>query len=404
MSICGFILLCDLCGKNDLMELEFDKEMDAILRKTWDNRGVLVGDNPPEPKKHLDADTIAAFAENAVPPKAKLLYMEHFADCDRCRRTLTNLILLNSEAAETAASHTISAPVAEVAVPWYVKIFRTPNLALAMGALVVAFSGILGYLVLQNRNNSGGATVSQVTDQERAKGDPYYGGGSAVNMAGANATAANSANTSIANAPAMPSAMANTLANPTTKDVGRANSALDSVQPESERPFATGGAAAEPAKPATGAPAPPVGQPVASRDERKAGEDKLKDDAKESNLAKTENDRDRMDREVSAAKKIGPTGPNRASGPRNAQQNIQQQEMNTQSVAGMIAPTKTAGGKAFENRNGAWYDTAYHGQSTTNVRRGTDKYKKLDGGLRSIADSIGGTVVLVWKEKAYRIQ
>ena len=54
------------------MELQFDKEMDAILRKARVNQGVLVGDDPPEPKKHLDADTIAAFAENAMPPKAKL--------------------------------------------------------------------------------------------------------------------------------------------------------------------------------------------------------------------------------------------------------------------------------------------------------------------------------------------
>ena len=86
------------------MELEFDKEIDAILRKGRDGRGVLVGDSPPEPKKHVDADTIAAFAEGALPERAKLLYVEHFADCDPCRRQLSQVIVMNRGADAAAAS------------------------------------------------------------------------------------------------------------------------------------------------------------------------------------------------------------------------------------------------------------------------------------------------------------
>jgi hypothetical protein len=66
--------------------------------------------------------------------------------------------------------------------------------------------------------------------------------------------------------------------------------------------------------------------------------------------------------------------------------------------------TRKVGGRSFNNRNGAWYDTAYHGQSTINVRRGTEEFRKLDGGLRNIANTLGGVVVVIWKEKAYRIQ
>ncbi len=66
--------------------------------------------------------------------------------------------------------------------------------------------------------------------------------------------------------------------------------------------------------------------------------------------------------------------------------------------------TRVVGGRSFNNRNGVWYDTAYHGQATSNFRRGTEEYKKLDGGLRNIANTLGGTVVIVWKQKAYRIQ
>lgn len=66
--------------------------------------------------------------------------------------------------------------------------------------------------------------------------------------------------------------------------------------------------------------------------------------------------------------------------------------------------TRTVSGKTFNKRDGAWYDSAYRGQATVNVRRGTDEFKKLDGGLRNIAITLGGTVVVVWKEKTYRIQ
>ena len=69
-----------------------------------------------------------------------------------------------------------------------------------------------------------------------------------------------------------------------------------------------------------------------------------------------------------------------------------------------MAVTRLVSGKRFENRERVWYDSAYRGQATANVNRGTDTYKKLDGGLRKIADTLGGTVVVVWKEKAYRIQ
>lgn len=392
------------------MELEFDKEIDAILRKAPVGRGVLVGDDPPEPKKHLDADTIAAFAENAVPPKAKLLYMEHFADCDRCRRMLSQSILMKREAdaaTNGVASTVVSAPVATT-IPWYSKLFRTPNLALAMGALILTFGGILGFLAFQNYKNQAGVSTAQVTDLERARDEKSYGGTAAGNMVAANASAnaaANSANTAVP-APVNPSAAGSANSSgPAVSEpdaFGRADTAPGTVvQPEKEKTAATGGAMPEAAKPVAAAPPPPPVDQPASLDARKAGEDKLKDDdSKTLTMSKAENDRDRMAREAPMAKK---SGPNRASG----QMNNVQQEMNVQqnqSVAGMIAPTKSVGGKTFTNRDGAWYDTAYHGQSTKNYRRGTDEYKKLDGGLRSIADSISGTVVLVWKSKAYRVQ
>ena len=84
------------------MELNFDKEIDAILRKARESEFAFALDNPQSairnPQLHLDADEISAFAENALPETAKQFYTAHLADCDACRKKLSNLVLLNAEA------------------------------------------------------------------------------------------------------------------------------------------------------------------------------------------------------------------------------------------------------------------------------------------------------------------
>jgi hypothetical protein len=66
--------------------------------------------------------------------------------------------------------------------------------------------------------------------------------------------------------------------------------------------------------------------------------------------------------------------------------------------------TTSINGKNFKRANGVWIDSIYKGQSTTNISRGTNEYKKLDSNLRSIVENLGGTVIVVWKEKVYRVQ
>jgi hypothetical protein len=65
--------------------------------------------------------------------------------------------------------------------------------------------------------------------------------------------------------------------------------------------------------------------------------------------------------------------------------------------------SRAVGGKTFRNVGGIWFDSAYGSQQQIMIRRGSDDYKRLDSGLRSIAENFGGTVVVVWKSRAYRI-
>lgn len=374
------------------MELEFDKEIDAILRKGQSGQVAAV---KAATASHLDADSISAFAENALPPRAKLLYMEHFADCDRCRKDLSQVVRMNSAAvaADGTAVSNVAVAAAEPAASWLSKLFRTPNLAMAMGALILTFGGVLGYLVIQNRTNTANSTVSQVTDQEQNRPAPPFDGDASAVSNSANATAANSAAPA---APMAPAATSNTAANTAGPATG---SATEAKQPDSG--FTAESTDVIASKPVTTAPPVSGGVPAAI-DERKDSDDKAKEQPADERMAKREYEDRSRDTSPGAPKRKTDTGPSRSgTGPR--QDNTYQNQTQNQVVGGVSA-TRSSGGKNFESRNGVWYDSAYKGQSTTSIKRGTEKYSKLDDGLRSIADSLGGTVVIVWKDKAYRIQ
>lgn len=430
------------------MELEFDKEIDAILRKARPNKGVLVGDDPPEPKEprdqkpHLDADAIAAFAENALPEKARLLYIEHFADCDRCRGLLSRAVQMNVEAdaAEKSAATTVLEPATETVIPWYESIFRTPNLALGMGALVLVFGGILGYLVLQDQKGGSNAIVTQIAEPEQERGGPYLSERNSegiptpteLPMVSAN-TASNtaSADPAVAGAPPANAAMAarpDSAAKP-ADDARSGQFQIDGASGSENTFIIDGQETTDVLKDKKAAAAPPVlsqsqtdsninsqsaellpkGLNMSSVlktapatdaatecNEKKADAKTLKEEDKDRGvMAKRKQAEDRggsRDAPPPAAK-VGPA----RSGPL-------QNQANNQSNVYQMSVTRIVGGKTFSNRNGAWYDSAYHGQATMDLRRGTNEYKKLDSGLRKIADTLGGTVVLMWKSKAYRIQ
>lgn len=402
------------------MELEFDKEIDAILRKARPNKGVLVGDDPPEPKeprdqkRHVDADVIAAFVENALPDKAKQLYMEHFADCDLCRKQLAfGMQMLPNPVAEISLAPAISETKPET-VPWYQSIFRTPNIAFTMGALVLAFGGILGYIILNQQEATTEAmlTPKDKVEQVRSAANVATESQAAMPTASevpsivdnANASAANSvaigtslmgsSDDAIATAKSGPNAMSAPAAN--AAPVSRSGQFQVDGASGSENTFIVDGQEAgnaQAAKKPAAASQPVTTDSAASgvateRDEKKATAEALKEEPKDADLAKRKMDDRAMRRDAAP--------PPAKSGP--------MQNRSNQSNAGQMSVTRTVGGKTFSNRDGAWYDTAYNGQATLNYRRGTSEYKKLDSGLRNIADTLGGTVVVVWKSKAYRIQ
>lgn len=371
------------------MELNFDKEIDALLRQTARSGQFVSTDT----QTHLDADEISAFAENALPEKTRTVYVKHFADCDRCRTILSNVILLNAEAeTETASSAVVAPEIVETKTPWYRRIFAVPNLAFTFGGLVLLFGGFLGFLVLQSTNNYQNTEVSRISDNEPRASGPNIGSGETFYNSNA-MSSANMSNTSTNSAADTSIIMSNATATNTTVSTSNANKMLP-------------------------APTPEVLAKEKRDDQKQLAEEKneakpLTDSAKTENAKVAETDPTIAQDRETAKNQIVPNKPAQAAPPASvvgrsetqdklrAKKSTSRQNTKDDSEGGT---TRHISGKNFNRKDGVWYDAAYRGQSTTNVRRNTETYRKLDSGLRIIAESLDGTVVVVWKEKAFRIQ
>lgn len=377
------------------MEVDFDKEIDALLRQDGRGRTITISEFS---APHLDAAELSAFAENALPPATRTLYLSHLADCDHCRSTLSALVMLNAEAEPVSAVSPVgaAAPVIEISVPWYKSLFAIQNLAYGMGGLVILFAGFIGYVLLQGGGLSGETAMSVANKPEPATEQRQTTATNASANVAANSIpmAANSNVTSLADRTmngeeAIGSAgSAAASASPEFKSAESLDSAemARSIPTMAPPPPTAAAPTTQPQDPTAVVPAEPA-KPVG--DDAKAREDLALQSRRQSELPLAGNVID------------GQAGPNR-----NVQRDNRTERSRTMAKrsAPVTSGTRSVGGKSFSKRDGVWYDAAYSGQATTNVRRNTDAYRNLDRGLRTIAESLDGVLVVVWSSTAYRIQ
>ncbi|MGI8639097.1 MAG: hypothetical protein ACR2MG_04010 [Pyrinomonadaceae bacterium] len=371
------------------MEFEFDKEIDALLRQARKGETAFAAANSKfkiqnSKLNHLDADEISAFAENALPEKTKQHYTVHLADCDSCRKILSSLILLNAET-EGENVHAEEIGTISSATPWYKRLFAFPNLAYTMGGLILVFSGIISFVVVQNVNNSQNTEVSQIserpqiakeTSSESVIAPPESNYANTANMANTNSATVYSSNT-----------MANTSMN-----IAPMNSNMNAAV----------------SKPNV-SPNTPKDEPR-REDEIALSKDKTNlqaDGTSAENLEERQKRAKEDKKSEETADMLQPAPTPLKPAPPSVSENKVMSELSGAKAKrnARISPETTiVAGKTFKRQDNVWYDAAYNGQSTVAVTRGTKQYKKLDKDLRVIVENLGGTVVIVWKEKAYRIQ
>ena len=377
------------------MDFEFDKEIDAFLRRARSSKAVFATANPQS--LHLDADEIAAFAENSLPEKAKQIYTAHLANCDSCRKSLSNLILLNSENVDEIIRLPEKIVAVSPVIPWYQRIFALPNLAYTFGALIVLFGGIIGFTILRNMNNSQSLEVSQINDKPQIsqqipsesvsatpESNASANANSSANSSGEATYSSNSmmnSNTSIAASPQVMSAPA-PMRNETSRENDSANAnirgesfSVDGVESEMRKSLSENNIAAD--------------NPNETKEPIK-DKNSTNDTASKPQVSVTNRQIEQLPLNGRRAEdlRLSPAAKSKKTESADASEN----------------KTSTVGGKTFTRKDNVWYDANYKQQSTINVIRGTEQYKNLDKGLRTIVENLGGTVVIIWKEKAYRIQ
>ncbi len=398
---------------------EFDKEIDAMLRD------LAKGDTFAQilPDLHLDADEISAFAENALPKKARLRTMEHLADCSNCRKILANTFLLNSED-QSEIIHEEAKTVATIpATPWYKKLFAFPQLAYTTGAMALLLVGMVGLLVLQSSRNS----EPMMAQKERAADKPYNTGGassegeaplnesySANSTANAPSTTANSASIPSNSSAAIPeskdavpmSPTGSSNSNISTLKTAEEDSLADKIKDNDDSLVATKSAEQptdlakkEEAKPVA-TPANEVAETVERRDMNKQSEVSQNRAENQQNISP---DSKNVARQQTVSPAPSASGASR-EGEKNETPKAKKVGKSDEDRKDSSNGTRNIGGKTFRNANGVWTDSSYTGGATKSVKRGSDDYKKLDSGLQNIGNSLSGTVIVVWGGKNYKIQ
>jgi hypothetical protein len=419
------------------MEFEFDKEMDTLLRQAAREGEAARSIASPE-SPHLDADEISLFAENVLPAGARARFTDHLADCNRCRKILSGMISLDGAAESEIVQARGAAETILPLVPWYKRLFTFPQMAYAMGGLALLFSGIIAFTVLQNARQSQNSSVAQIEQiQERTKGPSGASSDEAAISSDTysvsnSSAAANTALSSASPPPAPAAGSAATSSNMSTSAVNKPNTPpASAANPNPPPPPTTSTPSGEKQPEAENDTTSElkIVTPQAKPETLRKREESAVSGAASAPAQSRKDDNERFDDRQARSKTPRKVNELPQNSPVQNQTNVMPDSRNaissqqmarnrsadrqsadaisvdgTQTAKSKAAETRTSGGRVFRLSRGAWYDADYTQQATTTIRRGSKEYKKLDSGLRSIAENIGGVVVIVWKGKAYRIQ
>ena len=401
-----------------------DKDMDALIGRYA--KGAAQG----APVEHPDADELNAFAEGALPPAARQRYLSHFADCDDCRKLVSQLAVTTGAGVE--ARIPASEPVAE---SWWKKlstVFAIPTLRYAAFAVVLLALGGIAFLVWRQPAQRDSGMIAQNQPQtgpvEAVK--PATTPHADVTFKEATQPSANTAvpqptvmskpdqdtsGLTTLSPPPPPPKPADAIAGKDAPLVAGAGRADDAARTQSTPSYAPAPStetyrleSRERAQQTPGA--------ISGGPRRNESSDKYKaiERARSGDFAKA---RDEADNSVM---KNQPAPENKQEDSKSARpssevaaasRRVEDLPVAARKSAGALsaseeAPeTRSVGGRKFKRQGNAWIDSKLKtSMSVRTVRRGSEDFDKLDSGLRSIANQLSGEIVVVWKGKAYRIR
>jgi hypothetical protein len=415
-----------------------DAQMDVLLRRY---AGKSHGNSATE---HLDADELNAFAEGSLPDAARARYVSHLADCDSCRQIISQLAVSSGT---VLAPEPITAPERS-GYSWWKRLgglFSPMTLRYAAFAIVLITAGVVVLFVTRPRPAPALIAQNEQANPESAV-KPYVAAPAQTGNPAQSNGNENRRGATINPTPASPPA-------PGSDQTLRLDQSKAGDSPASPPTVAKAGESrSEPFPPApkkaesgvyqsapTYAPPPPLEAERAPREQQNASgvasasgprksdpstdRSKMPDRGRASEADKdirTGDDLPRLAANQAPASRRATD--EKAKGPRrdlennaalNRNANEARDVVNSQGVVTMNrvtseekAPeTRSAGGRKFRRQGNAWVDAKFKSSmSMKSVSRGSSDFGALDSGLRSIAQQLGGEVIVVWKGKAYLIK
>jgi hypothetical protein len=427
------------------MKAEFDKEIDALLRRSL--RAAGRGARAPRDATatpHLDADELSAFAENALPAAARLGAISHLADCDQCRGAAVILSRAAGEPEKLAAvPASADARGAAASGGWLAALFSPRLLRFVAPALALCLVGAVAFVLLRTRRDAG--SVAQHTAAPEAVRPGITGGvGDSANAgANMNTSTGTTANTA-ANVAQPPSdsdqtprqdrpAPSGPGAEPEAPDGSDARTQGELARQQPAEAAATEAAAPPPPPRPVAAESQPT-TPAPSAAARDAAKEKKEDNRKVADDETARVDEGQQERRVNQIGNLdtqqSPDGSRARSGNYGGARNVpaaprREADRSSRSVtvprpgdaagagtsreeAKSSGETREAAGHRFRRAGNAWVDVKYRpSMDMTGVRRGTDQFRALVADfplLGRIAEQLSGEVITVINGRAYRIR
>jgi hypothetical protein len=401
----------------------------------------------PGPGTHLDADEMNAYAEGALPAAARARYISHLADCDQCRTLVARLTIAANVPLEDRESIAEQSTLpASSWREWLAALFAPPMIRYGATALALLCVVGVAFLAIRqqraSRQNDGPTFVARNDQREGQSASavkPEAGQQSAPPQSSPVVTGNEPAPVSPgdnkavrADAPADAEAGKSEKEDNglLAKEKSRANTqpsleaaprpANEPAQQQAARDeggsevVLDGRASAAPPSAATTTPSDSVSRVQERGAEADNQGENRKDGAMSDDSQRARrpanNTAARETEEIVTATKSAPSTEARRRPARRAEPGTAVGGAGSGGAdlaAAKPAETRSVSGRQFRRQGGAWVDTAYaSGRATVNVTRGSEQYRALvadEPPLRTIAEQLGGEVIVVWKGRAYRI-
>lgn len=393
------------------MKQEHNNEIDLLIRKLGrQDNAAPQADKPfglPD-EEHLDADELNAYAENALPAAARARYTQHLATCTPCRQIASQLslaagLVVDEKVALVPKRSGISSFLAGLFTPIVLR-YAVPSAALV---LIVS----IGVVVFQRNTNY---QTDRLAKSNTTEGDarPLASPGFLDTQKYANDSQAVREEQVAKN-----NVGDEKQSSPNSKAVadsrGRVEEAKEETGTTTDKVSAA--SANAPVSNETAAAA----KPTAAEDRTKAVEDVAQRQSPPAAAPAEPRDVRSNDAEGVKTPSKGRTGgaiagirseaakSKKEIGSYQTQAEERDEESSDRKRADKDdAKVISIAGRRFKKEGSVWIDVAYNSSPTVNVVRGSEQYRALVGdepGLKSIAEQLSGEIIVVWKNRAYRI-